>query len=92
LVKKYPSLKSELVDLIQSLKQNPVQGVKVSGNCYKIRLAIRSKSKGKSGGARVVTYFAKSAHSVYLLSIFDKSERESLSDRELRDLSAGLPQ
>ncbi len=91
LIKKYPSLKVELAELIRELKVNPFQGVKVSGNCYKVRIAIKSKGKGKSGGARVITYIASTEDSVFLLSIFDKSERESMTDKEIKVLSATLP-
>ncbi|WP_248282078.1 type II toxin-antitoxin system RelE/ParE family toxin [Mucilaginibacter robiniae] len=52
----------------------------------KVRLAISSKGKGKSGGARVITNFAITDHTVYLLSIYDKAEKESLSNEELADL------
>ena len=55
LVKKLPSLKKELKELSDSLEQNPAQGTPIGKNCYKIRLAIASKGKGKSGGARVIT-------------------------------------
>ena len=48
LVKKYPSLKAELKDLIESLRDNPDQGTPLGNNCYKIRLSIASKAKGKS--------------------------------------------
>lgn len=48
---KYPSLKKEFGDLVESLKENPAQGDALGKNCYKIRLAIRSKGKGKRGGA-----------------------------------------
>jgi mRNA-degrading endonuclease RelE of RelBE toxin-antitoxin system len=40
LVKKYPSLKAELKELIQHLKQEPDQGISLGNNCYKIRIAI----------------------------------------------------
>jgi hypothetical protein len=56
LLKKYPSLKSEITELINSLKNNPSLGTSLGNNCYKIRLAISSKGKGKSGGARVITF------------------------------------
>ena len=50
LSKKYPSLKAEYLQLIESLEQNPEQGTNLGNNCYKIRLSIASKGKGKSGG------------------------------------------
>lgn len=86
LIKKYPSLKEEYFDLIESLEQNPKQGTNLGNNCYKIRLAIASKRKGKSGGARVITNFVIADATVYLLSIYDKSEKENLTDKELNEL------
>ncbi|GAB2570263.1 type II toxin-antitoxin system RelE family toxin [Spirosoma areae] len=59
LAKKYKSLKNELAELINSLEENPTQGTSLGQNCYKIRLAIRSKGTGKRGGSRVVTYVVK---------------------------------
>lgn len=55
LLKKYKSLKTEILDLIASLEEDPTQGTPLGIDCYKIRLAIKSKGKGKSGGARVIT-------------------------------------
>lgn len=86
LSKKYASLKNELLDLVQELKENPEQGTLIGRNCYKIRLAIASKNKGKSGGARVITNFVVTDNDVYLLSIYDKSEKENLTDKELDEL------
>lgn len=51
LIKKYASLKKELLKLVQELKENPEQGTALGKNCFKIRIAIASKGKGKSGGA-----------------------------------------
>jgi hypothetical protein len=49
LIHKYPSLKKEIDTLIDSLTSTPEQGVSIGRGCYKIRLAIASKGKGKSG-------------------------------------------
>ncbi len=86
LIKKYPSLKSELFALIQELKKDPSQGTSLGKNCYKIRLAIKSKGKGKSGGARIVTNIIISNNTVFLLSIYDKSDKENLTNNELEEL------
>jgi mRNA-degrading endonuclease RelE of RelBE toxin-antitoxin system len=86
LSKKYPSLKNELLKLIQSLKDEPVQGSSLGNNCYKIRIAISSKGKGKSGGGRVITNIAIFERIVYLLSIYDKSEKADLTPGELKAL------
>ncbi len=78
LIKKYPSLKSELFSLVQALKSKPKQGTPIGKGCYKIRLAIKSKGKGKSGGSRVITNLTVANETVYLLSIFDKSQRNAI--------------
>ena len=83
LAKKYPSLKKEYTDLIEVLEKEPQQGTSLGHNCYKIRLAIASKGKGKSGGARVITNLLIDGKKVYLLSIYDKSEKDTISDNEL---------
>jgi len=91
LAKKYPSLKSDLASLFESLAIEPQQGIALGNNCYKIRLAVKSKAKGKSGGSRIVTNIVVSKETVYLLSIYDKSEKETLTDKELRELLEDVP-
>jgi len=91
LAKKYPSLKNEYSEMVESLEVKPKQGTSLGNNCYKIRLAIASKGKGKSGGARVISNIVVTETIVYLLSIYDKSEKENLSDIELKELLKNLP-
>ena len=86
LAKKHPSLKSDFSALLKSLKENPSQGTSLGNDCYKIRMTITSKGKGKSGGSRVITCFKIDKHTVFLLSIFDKSDQENISDKDLREL------
>lgn len=57
LAKKYTSLKTDIEALIGSLEQNPAQGKSLGKDCFKIRLAIASKRKGKSGGASSPAYY-----------------------------------
>ena len=92
LLKKYPSLKAELYSLVNDLKENPKMGSPIGKNCYKIRLAIKSKGKGKSGGARVITNFLITDDIVFLLTIFDKSQKENLTDKELGELLKFIPE
>jgi len=86
LLKKYASLKGELNELGKELSENPEKGTPLGNNLYKIRLAIASKSRGKSGGARVITYLKTEQGNVYLLSIYDKGERDTVSDKEIKDI------
>jgi hypothetical protein len=83
LAKRYHSVKSDIKNLSDLLKQEPLQGEPLGKDCYKIRMAITSKGKGKRGGSRVITCVKVVDKDVYLLSIFDKSDKENISDKEL---------
>lgn len=84
LIKKYPSLKSELKVLGEELSQNPLQGTPLGNDVYKIRMAIASKGKGKSGGARVISFVKIIQTTVVLISIYNKGEKETISDQEIQ--------
>jgi mRNA-degrading endonuclease RelE of RelBE toxin-antitoxin system len=90
LVKKFPSLKNEFASLIADISKNPEVGTFIGNSCYKIRLAIASKGKGKRGGARVVTHFYIVTETVYLLTIYDKGEKTDLKPNELKELIESL--
>ncbi len=63
-----------------------MQGQPLGKDSYKIRMAITSKGKGKSGGSRLISCVKFVQGSVFLLSIYDKGEKESVSDKELDNL------
>jgi hypothetical protein len=90
LYKKYASLADEIEELAEKLHQNPDMGTPIGHSCYKIRLAIKSKGKGKSGGARVITYYYIHGRTVYLLSIYDKAEQENISEETIAELLQGI--
>lgn len=85
LAKKYPSVKKDFAGLIEKLQDDPRMGTPIGNDCYKIRMAIRSKSQGKSGGARIITHVWITETSIFLLSIYDKSETENISDKDLQE-------
>jgi mRNA-degrading endonuclease RelE of RelBE toxin-antitoxin system len=89
--KRYPSFKLDFNSFVKSLYEDPTQGTQLGRNCYKIRVAISSKSKGKSGGARVISNVVIINKTIYLLAIYDKSEKENLTDAELQDLLKSIP-
>ena len=91
LKKKYRSLKAEISELIDDLEENPFLGVAMRDGFYKIRLGIRSKGKSKRSGARVVTCVRVVAETVYLVSIYDKSEQTDISDETLNRLLTEVP-
>ncbi len=98
LIKKYRSLKGELAELTAELESEPRKGTHIRENVYKIRLAVKSKGRGKSGGMRVITYvdvfLAHEPHEtdVYILSIYDKSESENIGEAYLTDLVEKIQQ
>ena len=85
LAKKYRSLALDYLTLSESLKNNPFQGDDLGGGVRKVRMAISSKGKGKSGGARVLTLnvLVDENANVTLLTIYDKNEIDNVSDEYL---------
>ena len=89
LKKKYRSIVDDVKDLRTELESNPLLGTDIGGGLRKIRMRIKSKGKGKSGGARVITFNVLASvdeTEINLLYIYDKSDMESISERELRQL------
>lgn len=87
--KKYKSLSDDLRSFKSQYLKNPNSGVDLGSNIRKIRLAIKSKGKGKSGGARLITYdlivnFNK--YGIVLVTIYDKSEMESISNNQIKQI------
>ena len=86
LAKKYSSFKADLSNFIAKLSENPRQGTSLGNDCYKIRMSIKSKGKGKSGGARVITHIIAVKKNIYLLSIYSKGEKDNISNKEINEL------
>ncbi|MDI9364512.1 MAG: type II toxin-antitoxin system RelE/ParE family toxin [Flavobacterium sp.] len=89
LIKKHASLRTEIVALGKELAKNPTTGTPLGNDVYKIRLAIASKNKGKSGGARVISFVKIIDETVYLLSIYNKGEKDTMTDNEIKKLIKG---
>lgn len=86
LAKKYKSLKNDLRVLQEELKEDPFRGISLGGGVRKIRMAIGSKGKGRSGGARVLTLnvLVSDDADVTLLTIYDKDEIDNVSDNYIK--------
>jgi mRNA-degrading endonuclease RelE of RelBE toxin-antitoxin system len=78
LSKKYKSLKEDYIKFLSELENDPMLGDEIFPNCRKVRIAIKSKGKGKSGGGRIVFYFEIIDNKIILLFIYDKSEMENV--------------
>ena len=86
LKKRHKSLQQDFERLLASLLQNPMQGVELDEGVRKVRLAITSKGRGKSGGARVIIRVRIVSDELQLLYIYDKADFENVSDTFLRDV------
>ena len=89
LAKKYPSFKQDYKDFLESIKNNPLQGDEITKNIRKIRMAIKAKGKGKSGGARVITFNIltdiENGHVVFLL-LYDKEDASTVKVNVVKQL------
>ncbi len=84
IAKNQRSIKKDIKKLGESLSDNPHQGILIKDNVYRIRMAITSKGRGKSAGARVITYVIDEDETVFLIDIYDKSEQEKISDSRIQ--------
>ena len=89
LAKKYPSFKQDYKEFLDSIKENPLQGDEITKNIRKIRMAIKAKGKGKSGGARVITFNVftdvENGHVVFLL-LYDKEDASTVKVNVVKQL------
>jgi mRNA-degrading endonuclease RelE of RelBE toxin-antitoxin system len=84
IAKKYPAIKHDIKQLSNSLSENPKQGEPLGLDCYKVRMQITGKKGGKSGGARIITCVKVVDQNVYLISIYDKSDKSTLEKRFIK--------
>ena len=89
LKKKYNSLPNDLEIFEKELLGNKNIGIDLGGNIGRVRVAVKSKNKGKSSGIRVITYsviFKITDGIIFLVTLFDKSEKENISDSEIKQI------
>lgn len=89
LAKRYPSIRDDYKSFLEEIKSNPFMGTQLGHHLHKVRFAITSKGKGKSGGARVITHvllYAINEADVILLTIYDKTDQATITDKELKSL------
>lgn len=84
LAKKYPHIKEDFLRLRDQLKEDPITGNDaLFKNMYKVRMPITDKVRGQSGGARVIIQVKIIDRVVYVISVYDKSEMENLTEEIL---------
>jgi len=90
LAKRYPAIKQDILELVEQLQEVPTIGTPLGNDCFKIRIRITGKNKGKSGGGRVITCVKITNEMVVLLAIYDKSELDNITDKDLEDRIAAF--
>ena len=98
LSKRYRSFVDDYSDFLDDIRKNPYQGVEFMPGIRKVRLAIASKGKGKSGGARIITFtytISEKDGVVYLLLVYDKSDASTVKKKAvmkmLKELGFDIP-
>jgi hypothetical protein len=85
LATKYPNIKNDFLELKSVLKKTPEKfGIDIGGGMYKIRMSISDKQRGKSGSARVIVYILRADKEVYVLSVYDKAQYDTVVVSELK--------
>lgn len=82
LLKKYPSLKSDFQHILNNIEKELALADDLGNGFKKIRINIKSKGKGSSGGGRIITYetiIAVEHKKVIFASIYNKGEYDSIS-------------
>lgn len=90
MLKRHRSLAKDLLKLEKELELRPTTGASLGHGLYKVRIAISSKGKGKSGGGRIITFVVTEDLEVYLLSIYDKADVDTVDTKAMKQVVAEL--
>ena len=93
LAKRYRSIPDDLETFLESLQENPFQGVELFPNVRKIRMTIGSKGRGKAGSARVITanaIVAEHEGRIALITIYDKADASSVDNKIVKQIAREL--
>jgi len=90
LAKKYKKISSDLIKFKKEILKNPTLGTPLGNDCYKIRIANSSVPTGKSGGFRIITLIKIQKEKIILLTIYSKTQKENISDEELKAIIEGI--
>lgn len=72
--------------IVAAIAADPMQGALMAGTGGARKVRFGGQGKGKSGGYRVVTYFAAPDVPVLMLAVFGKGDRDNLSKAERKAL------
>ena len=87
--KKNPRIAESLKELNRELGDEEY-GIPIGKGVYKKRVRNVDSKKGKRGGFRVIGYKDIDMKKFYLLTIYSKSEKETIQDKEIIELLKGI--
>lgn len=82
-LKKHRDLKEALFSHLEHF--NKVQAVSLGHRIYKMRLALKSLTRGKSGSFRLVVLLVEVDNIIVPVAIYFKGEQTDISQREIND-------
>ncbi len=89
IARKYRSFNADYQKLVADLSDNPQMGIDLGNGFRKVRMAISSKGKGKSGGCRVITLdMVERNDCLYLIYAYDKSDYDNVDIAVIKALAA----
>lgn len=83
LKKRFKNIENDYLNFVNSIKELDDLGVHLGSNIYKVRLANSDKNSGKSSGYRLISYLKLIDKELYLIYIYDKSDIENISEKEI---------
>lgn len=91
IAKRYRSFNDDYQELLDDLEKNPRLGVDLGEGYRKVRMSIKSKGKGKSGGARVITLdMIERNECLYLIYAYDESDAGNIKLDVLKNIVSDL--
>lgn len=91
--KRYRSFVDDLKSFRDSITEDPFQGTEIMPGIRKVRMSIETKGRGKSGGARVITFtylVSEESGNVILLLLYDKADASSVKSNVVKKIVKDL--
>jgi hypothetical protein len=85
----------ERAEIVSFIAANPDTGALMPGTGGARKVRIAARGRGKSGGYRVITFYAGEDIPVFLLDVYSKASRANLTKaerNELKSILTALPQ
>jgi hypothetical protein len=72
----------ERENIIDDLASNPEAGDEIAGTGGMRKVRVAAKGKGRSGGYRVITFFSGPNIPVFLVTVYAKTQKDTITDKE----------